>query len=274
MGGMQLVASDLDGTIVSRDGTISERTLTVLKNCEKAGVHVVFVTGRPPRWMAPIVEATGHRGLALCGNGAVVVDLGTSEVVRSSALPAEVVRSVTATLRTRLPGAAFALETLDGYRREPDFLPRHHSAWEVPTGTLDELLETEPVVIKMLVRQAGEHAGTLTADQMLVIAREALPGVVEVVHSDPEGQMLEISAPGVTKATALAWLAERLGVPREEVVAFGDMPNDVPMLTWAGAGYAMSGGHQDALAAAANTAPPLHEDGVAQVLERLLAEQA
>jgi Cof subfamily protein (haloacid dehalogenase superfamily) len=269
---MQLVASDLDGTIVARDGTISERTLTALQQCEKAGVHVVFVTGRPPRWMAPIVEATGHRGLALCGNGAVVVDLATSEVVRSSALPADVVRSVTATLRELLPGASFALETLDGYRREPDFLPRHATAWEVPIGTLDELLTAEPVVIKMLCRQAGEHARSLSADEMLAIARQALAGVVEVVHSDPRGHLLEMSAPGVTKATALAWLAERLGVPREEVVAFGDMPNDVPMLLWAGAGYAMSDGHPEALAAAPNTAPPLHEDGVAQVLERLLGQ--
>jgi hydroxymethylpyrimidine pyrophosphatase-like HAD family hydrolase len=95
---------------------------------------------------------------------------------------------------------------------------------------------------------------------------------VEAVHSDPEGHLLEMSAPGVTKATALAWLAERLGVPRAEVVAFGDMPNDVPMLLWAGAGYAMSGGHDEALAAAPHVAPPLNEDGVAQVLEQLLAE--
>ena len=116
----------------------------------------------------------------------------------------------------------------------------------------------------------GAHYGSLTSDEMLAIARRVLAGAAEVVHSDPANHMLEISAPGVNKASALAWLAAELGVSAAEVVAFGDMPNDVPMLVWAGAGYAMTGGHPEALAAASGQAPPCAQDGVAQVLERLL----
>jgi Cof subfamily protein (haloacid dehalogenase superfamily) len=267
---MRMVACDLDGTIVCGDGTISTRTLAVLAECERIGIHVVFVTGRPPRWMAAIVEMTGHQGLALCGNGAVVLDLATDQVVQSHGLAAETVLEVAERLRRHVPGATFALETLNGYRRETAYLPMHEAALAATTGTLAELVADRPIVIKVLCRQEAPHYGSLDSDGLLAIARRELAGLVEVVHSDPLNFMLEISAPGVTKASALAWLAESLGVPAAEVVAFGDMPNDVPMLAWAGSGYAMADGHPEAIAAASAQAPPCTEDGVAQVLERLL----
>jgi Cof subfamily protein (haloacid dehalogenase superfamily) len=268
---MRMVACDLDGTIVGADGTISARTLAALAECERLGIHVVFVTGRPPRWMDPIVRMTGHQGLALCGNGAVVLDLATNQVVSSSGLTAETVLEVAARLRERISGITFALETLTGYRREVDYFPRHQAALEAVTGDLETLLADRPVVIKLLCRQSQEHYGALDSDGLLAIARTELAGLAEVVHSDPTHFMLEISAPGITKASALAWLADSLGVRADQVVAFGDMPNDVPMLAWAGAGYAMTGGHPEALAAAPFQAPPCAEDGVAQVLEGLLA---
>lgn len=270
---MRMVACDLDGTIVCGDGTISRRTLDALTGCERAGVHVVFVTGRPPRWMAPIVEMTGHRGLALCGNGAVVLDLASNEVVRSSALEPATVVEVATRLRSALPGAVFALETLTGYRRESGYQPIRTAMTETTAGSLAELMVDDPMVIKVLCRQAPAPNGGLGSDEMLAIARGVLAGLVEVVHSDPASRMLEVSAPGVTKASALAWLAQTLDVEAADVVAFGDMPNDVPMLAWAGSGYAMSGGHPEAIAAAAQQAPPCAQDGVAQVLEHLLASR-
>lgn len=270
---MQMVACDLDGTIVRADGRISERTLAALTACERRGIHVVFVTGRPPRWMDPIVEMTGHRGLALCGNGAVVLNLATGAVVSSSGLSPASVLAVTERLRSCIPGASFALETLDGYRREPGYLMSMHVVGlEAQVAPVSGLLADGPTVIKILCKQSAGHYGELDSDEMLVLARRNLGDLAEVVHSDPNGHMLEISAAGVTKATALAWLAGELGVPAGQVVAFGDMPNDVPMLTWAGSGYAMSGGHPDALAAAGGQAPPCEQDGVAQVIETLLAE--
>ena len=266
---MRLVACDLDGTIVCPDGTISARTLAALRACEQVGIHVVFVTGRPPRWMAPVAEATGGAGHAICGNGAVVIDLSSGAVVEAHPLPAPVVLEVAERLRSRLPGAVFAIETTDTYRREPDFLPRHEVARMAPTGSLHSLLADRPVVLKVLCRVEGG-----SADEMLAVARAALDGLAEPVHSNPDGDMLEISALGVSKASALARLAARRGVPAEAVVAFGDMPNDVPMLRWAGRGYAMPGGHPEAVAAAAELAPPCESDGVAQVLEQLLSQRA
>src|SRR6188508_770756 len=181
---MRMVACDLDGTIVCGDGTISARTLAVLAECERIGIHVVFVTGRPPRWMAAIVEMTGHQGLALCGNGAVVLDLASNQVVQSHGVPAETVLEVAARLRRHVPGASFALETLDGYRREAAYLPLHDAALAARTGTLEELVADRPIVIKLLCRQESPHYGSLDSDDLLAIARRELAGLAEVVHSD------------------------------------------------------------------------------------------
>jgi Cof subfamily protein (haloacid dehalogenase superfamily) len=263
---MRLVACDLDGTIVRSDGTMSARTIAALTACEEAGVDVVFVTGRPARWMPPIAAATGHRGVAVCGNGALVYDLGTEQVVDTRALPVPAVLAATRALRAVLPAAVFALETLSGYRREPAFMPHHEAARAALAGTIEGLLADDPVVLKVLCRDE-----TSTADPMLAVARVALAGIAEPVHSDVRGSLVEVAALGVSKASTLAVLAARRGIRPSEVVAFGDMPNDVPMLRWAGRGYAMAGGHPEAIAAADDVAPPCAHDGVAQVLEGLLA---
>jgi hypothetical protein len=202
----------------------------------------------------------------VCGNGAVVYDLGAERIVRTRALTTQAVRGVVAALRTALPAASFALETLDGYRREPAFMPRHDAARLAMAGTLDELLADDPVVVKVLCRD--EEA---TADAMLALARPALVDVAEPVHSDASGSMVEVAALGVSKASTLAQLAVDWGVAAADVVAFGDQPNDVPMLRWAGRGYAMADGHPEALEAADHVAPACADDGVAQVIERLLA---
>jgi len=263
---MRLVASDLDGTIVRPDGSISDRTLAALVACQDRGVDVLFVTGRPPRWMPPIAEATGHRGTAVCGNGAVVYDLGANEIVATRALTAEAVLAVGAALREVLPDAVLALETTSGYRREPAFRPHHEVAQAALAADLPQLLADGPLVLKVLCRVEG-----MRADPILAVARAALVGLAEPVHSCSEASFIEISALGVSKASTLAALAAERHVLPEEVVAFGDMPNDVPMLRWAGCGYAMADGHDEAIAAADALAPPCSQDGVAQVLEDLLA---
>jgi len=263
---MRVVASDLDGTIVRSDGTVSERTLAALRACERGGIDIVFVTGRPPRWMAPVARATGHTGIAVCGNGAVVYDLAAERIVRTRGLTVEAVRATVIALRKALPEAVFALETVAGYRREPQFLPHHEAAAAAMAAPIDELLADDPVVLKVLCRDE-----TSTADPMLAAARSVLDGIAEPCHSNTSGSMLEMSAIGVSKASTLADLVAERGVGPQDVVAFGDMPNDVPMLRWAGRGYAMADGHPEAIAAADATAPPCEQDGVAQVLEVLLA---
>ncbi len=259
---MQLVASDLDGTLVRPDGSISERTLRVLRRCENRSVDVLFVTGRPPRWLAPVAHACGHHGLVVCANGAAVYDLQNERLRSVRALTEQAVLEVADRLHEVMPGAVFAVETTAGHRRQPG---REGG----PTGdrsSLPALLDGTPV-LKLLCRVPEG-----SADELLALARVELAGLAEPVHSNPRDNLIEIAAPGVSKASTLAVVAAERGVPPAEVVAFGDMPNDVPMLRWAGVGYAMADGHPEAIAAADRTAPPCAQDGVAQVLERLLAE--
>jgi HAD superfamily hydrolase (TIGR01484 family) len=97
----------------------------------------------------------------------------------------------------------------------------------------------------------------------------AATGDRAVITWSSTSSLLEISAAGVTKATTLAVLAEQLGIDPEEVVAFGDMPNDIDMLTWAGTSYAMTDAHPTVRAAADRIAPSNDEDGVASVLSEI-----
>jgi Cof subfamily protein (haloacid dehalogenase superfamily) len=262
------VASDLDGTLVRPDGTVSARTVAALDACERAGVTVAFVTGRPVRWLAPIVAATGHHGVAICANGAVVYDLEHERVLATRAMERDAARMIVAALRGALPGGAFSVEALGGFRREPGFRTRYDDDAFAP-APVDELLAGGDAILKILYRLEGA-----TADDMLAAARPALAGLGEPVHSNSADCLLEIAAPGVSKAATLADLVAAAGFAPRDVVAFGDMPNDVPMLRWAGVGYAMADGHAEAIAAADEVAPPCVEDGVARVLEGLLAAVA
>ncbi len=263
---MRLVACDLDGTVVRADGTISARTLAAFEACTAAGVEVLFVTGRPPRWMPPIAEATGHSGIAVCGNGAVLYDLASEQVLHAYGLAPAMVQAAADRLRASMRDAVFAMETLQGYRREPGFVPHHDAAAAALCGQLPDLLADAPVVVKLLCR-----VESLRADAILARARRLLVGIAEPVHSDPRGSLLEVSAIGVSKASTLATLVAERGLTAEDVVAFGDMPNDVAMLRWAGRGVAVADGHREAIGAADEVAPACADDGVARVLERLLA---
>ena len=257
----RLVATDLDGTIVAIDGEITDRTVAALRAVEARGVPVVFVTGRPPRWMGAVAERTGHTGVAVCANGALLYDLHTEQVVADFPLSVEVGLEVAERLRAALPDIAFAVETLDGFAHEESYRPR----WDVGSARgVDHIgrIYAEPAV-KLLARHES-----MASDDLLAAAREVLGDLVELTHSSTGG-LLEISAAGVSKATTLARVCEQHGVDAADVVAFGDMPNDLPMLAWAGQPYAVAGAHPEVLAAVERVVDRPEDRGVAKELERL-----
>jgi Cof subfamily protein (haloacid dehalogenase superfamily) len=258
----RFVATDLDGTIVPWDGVISDRTVRALQAVEALGVPVVFVTGRPPRWMTEIAQRTGHTGLAICANGALVYDLHSEKVVDHFPLSVEVGLDVARRLREALPDIRFAVETLDGFAHEPSYQPRWDVGQASSVAGIDDIYGGTAVV-KLLARHEE-----LDADALLAAARDVVGDVAELTHSSQTG-LLEISATGVSKATTLARLCDQQGIDAADVVAFGDMPNDLPMLAWAGTSYAVEGAHPDVLAAVSRRAPAAEDDGVAQVLEDL-----
>lgn len=265
---MRLIASDMDGTILGHDGKISARTIAAFRAAAEAGVEIVFVTGRPPRWLDPLREQIGHTGTVICSNGAVVYDLVREKVISSHLLSRQVVLQARTIIKELVPASSFAAETLEGFQLEPGFLqpgsPELLS--RSAAAPLAETLGGDSCVVKFL---AVTHEGT--ADDFLAKVRPAVERLVAVTHSAPTAALLEMGPHGINKAVTLAEYAASRGIAAQDVVAFGDMPNDIEMLRWAGAGYAMASGHLDALAAANLQAPHFDDDGVAQVLERRLA---
>lgn len=259
----RLVATDLDGTLVRSDGTVSARTAAALQLARAAGAEVVFVTGRPVRWMWDVVRDTGLAGPAVCSNGALTYDLGRREVVARWLLEPGTAVEVGAALRTAVPGTAYAVEQESGFAREREYRPRYDWGMEHRVAELGDLCDAP--LLKLLARHEELGSRELSA-----AAAPVLDGRVSVTWSGAAGHgLLEIAAPGVNKAAALSRLAAGYGIAAADVVAFGDMPNDLELMGWAGSAYAMANAYPEVIAAAGQVAPSNDEDGVAQVLEEL-----
>jgi Cof subfamily protein (haloacid dehalogenase superfamily) len=267
-----MVATDLDGTLIRSDGTISERSRAALKAAADAGLLVVFVTGRPPRWLDDVADRTGHIGVAVGANGAVLYDLAREQILLAHWLEPPILEALTSDIRAAFPDVAFGAEYGDGFGAEPAYV--HDWAINPPAarggrviarpfvGELPEVISRP--AIKLLVKDRGADV-----DEFLASANALLGGRASITHSSSFG-LLELAAPGVDKGTGLAELAARSGIAPAEVVAIGDMPNDVPMLQWAGRSYAVANGHPAAQAAADEVVASNDDDAVAALLESLL----
>jgi Cof subfamily protein (haloacid dehalogenase superfamily) len=258
---LRLVATDLDGTLLLADGTVSGRTREALEELERRGVAVVFVTGRPIRWMDDLWEHVGAHGLAICSNGGIVYDVRERAIRIARTIPVEVALEVGAVLRKAIPGTTFAVEKTDGYAKEPEFMPRLPPPPDLTVAPFEEIVDERTV--KLLARH--EELGP----EAFWEAVESQVGTLVETTWSSTGALVEISGAGVTKASTLAMLCAQLGIAAEEVVAFGDMPNDLAMLRWAGTAYAMANAHPTVLAMAGLVAPANLEDGVASTVERL-----
>jgi len=257
----RLVATDLDGTLLRSDGTVSPYTADVLREVQDRGVAVVFVTARPRRWMDDLWPYVGSRGLAVVSNGALLLDVATGEPLEVRGLDPAPGLALVETIRGQVPGSVFAVELLAGIALEEAYREPGHAPPGSPVGPIAEVW-TEPA-LKLLVRHEGPDPAAF---------REA---VLAAVGDRGEATwtmdgLMEISAPGVTKGAGLTRLCRRLGVDGPDVVAFGDMPNDLPMLAWAGTSYAVANAHPTVLGSADHTAPSNDDDGVATVLARLV----
>lgn len=264
---VQLVASDIDGTLLRSDGTISDRTRRAVAAVEESGRTFVMVTGRPPRWLAPVRDQLNHRGLAICANGAVVLDLHTEEVVAVDAFAPEIGLTVLAAIRELSDDLRVGVEWPDGFAHQAGY-PRgiRQSEWasNVVTDIADDEAFFANPVVKLLVRGESEHV----VEDLAARAVEVTDGMATVTWSSTG--LLEISAVGVTKASALERLARDNGATPEDVVGFGDMPNDLAMLRWVGRGVAVANAHPLILEAADETTASNDDDGVALVLEDLV----
>jgi Cof subfamily protein (haloacid dehalogenase superfamily) len=264
-----LVATDLDGTLLRHDGTLSERTRAAIRAAEEAGVDVIFVTARPPRWLHMLADAVGPHGVVLAGNGAFVVDMRSRSVVSHTGFSRGDLLPLVRDLREAFPDAGFGVERHSGLSVERAYVAIHDEGSDV-AEVLERLedLDDEAPTGKLLVVRRGEPG------EQFLRAVDDVVGERGHVQFSGATFLAEVSPPGVSKASALiTWCAAR-SVDPADVWAFGDMPNDLPMLTWAGASFAVANAHARVHAATTHSCPSNDDDGVAHVLEAVVARAA
>ncbi len=261
--GRRLVATDLDGTLLRGDGSISPRTARALRAAHEADIDVVFVTARPPRWIDAVAHAVAGHGVVICLNGALVYEPGTGTVLQADLMPDPLVATLATDLRRAFRGVALAAERPTGFAAESGFTSSH----PVPDGS-----PVAPRIEDVLDGRTGKLLARCAAvqDEAFVAAVAETLGDRAVVADSGAAGLAEISAPGVTKGMALARWAAARGVAAQDVWAFGDMPNDLPMLAWAGRAVAVANAHESVLAAVDEICPSNEDDGVAHVLEGLV----
>lgn len=268
MGTPALIASDVDGTLLDDAENVTARTRAAVTAAVDAGAQFVLATGRPPRWVAPVVDALGFAPMAVCANGAVIYDPSIDRIVSARTLSTEQLGELAEIATRVIPGAGLAVERVGRSAHDaatPQFVssPGYEHAWLNPDNTevsVEDLLSAP--AIKLLIRKAGARSADMAAELVKHIGRQG-----DITYSTNNG-LIEVVPLGISKATGVEELARPLDITADEVVAFGDMPNDVPMLAWAGIGVAMGNAHPEAVAAADEVTATNDDDGVARVLER------
>ncbi len=263
----RLVATDVDGTLLDPGDRVSVRAAAVIGRLVVAGVGFVLVTGRPPRWIPPVVAELDVARLAVCANGGVLYDAVDDRVVWSRTIDAATLGDLAAAVAEALPGCGLAVERVasGAHDEAAPFVaePGYRHAW--PDADNDVAQRSELLsrpAVKLLVRSPE-----LSSEAMVAALAPVVGAAADLTFSHSRG-LVEISPPGVTKATGLAEVAQRLGVAADDVVAFGDMPNDLEMLRWAGHGVAMGNAHPTLLEVADEVTASNGDDGLALVLER------
>lgn len=262
------IATDLDGTLLRSDGSVSPRTRAAVDAAEDAGLLFVIATGRPPRWIPPVIEQLGERGLVVCANGGSVYDPARHELVVRNDLDADAALAIIDLVEAAYPDAVLGLE--QGFEFSADSSIERMTA-PVLQSWKSQGLRVGPIrsfategVTKLIVRlDESTPPGTAAALQELV------GDLAFVTHSTNES-FLELSRPDVTKASTVEQLLLDSGIAPHEVVAFGDMPNDLPLVTWAGLGVAVANADPRLRDAADEVTAANDDDGVAVVIERIL----
>lgn len=266
---VRLVATDLDGTLLRDDLSVSPRTRRALDAVRAAGVVVVPVTARQPIGLREIADQAGFTEWAVCSNGSFAIHLGTGEVLFEQTVDVEIQRRLVEALEPIVEGLLYVsvrdrgegfvpqegytdLATFADHKRDVSTMGRHPLADVVGMPSL-----------KLIVRHPERPAGEL----LDLVRGIGLAGIAATHSGAP---FVEVMAEGVNKAWGVARLCDHLGITADEVLAFGDAPNDVELLAWAGHGVAVANACPEALAAAVEVTASNEEDGVAEVLERLV----
>lgn len=267
----RLIVSDIDGTLLDRNHRVPKRNREAVSRAVAAGAEFALATGRPFRWIMPVLEQLPVRPVCVTSNGAVIYDSAEDRVLSAHELsPEALAETVNVASRVLQPlgGAGFGAERAGGSLLDPVeelfVVESHYSENALFEGfglvSVGELV-AKPAV-KLLIRNTDYSAPELYE----LVAPHIDPELAHVTYSMSEG-VLEVAAPNVTKRRGIQWLAEHHDIAREDIIAFGDMPNDIEMLEWAGFGVAMENADPALVDVSDATTLPHHQSGVAKVLE-------
>ncbi|MEU0392427.1 HAD family hydrolase [Streptomyces sp. NPDC006208] len=261
----RLVATDLDGTLLRDDETISRRTRDALAAATAAGAAHIVVTGRGVPWTRHILDDLGYDGIAVCGQGAQVYHAGERRLLTSLTLDRQLAGLALAKIEAEIGPLAVAASR-DGLHGDVLIGP----GYRVQEGPLPYLPYKDPSELwaAPLTKLYIQHAD-LDDDALAQTARRIVGSLVDIVVAGPG--IVEVLPLGLSKATGLSLAARRLGLRAADTIAFGDMPNDIPMFGWAAHGVAMANAHDELKAVAHEITASNEHDGIALVLEHLLA---
>lgn len=255
-----LIGLDVDGTLVDHDGAMSAPMREALQRAAR-GSTVVIATGRSLGATVPIVRAAGiEHGYAVCSNGAVTLEMDPSAPEGYRVIDTRTFQpgQALATLREVAPDAHYAVEMASGaFRATPGFQDASFGV-EAIESDLDQLMDLEAVRVVV-------HVPDLSPQEFSRVIAES--GVHGVEYAIGWTAWLDMAAPGVSKASALEVVRERLGIPRERTLTVGDGFNDVEMLDWAQVGVAMGQAPQGVKDVADTVTLSVYEDGTVLVLE-------
>jgi len=270
----KLVATDLDGTLLDSAGEVTPRTRAALEACWDAGIPVVGVTGRGPRLLDSVRVALDGRGIAVLAQGGFVVDLERDEVLRTVGLPRDrataVIERIERVAGELIVAVEAAAEQAEAYG---PLRVQHGFDWPYPEPA--HLLPRNEVLPPGAVLKVFLRSSALGQDELLARAKAVVdPVEAEVTHAGLG--FIEVLPPGITKATGLAVALERYGVGFGDVLAFGDMPNDLPMIAAVaeagGRAIAVANAHPAVRAATTGLTSGHDVDGVARYLEAVLRD--
>lgn len=266
----RLLAFDYDGTAAEDGALPSPRVRAAAEAALSHGLHLVLATGRSYPSASRYAAALGLRDPVICMQGAMVKELADGRAtLLCEPLPCEPLRDLLAWAEDR--GLDLTIYGEDHFyhvdmRHPQAFYDRWFGLPMYQVGSLveacDRLAARGQQPLKALI--IGEPDEN---DRLIEELRAVSAGRLAVVRS--HALFVEVMSPNASKGQALAFLAQRFGVPREETLAVGDSGNDISMLRWAGVGVAMGNATDDVKAVADWIAPPVMEDGLAVVIERL-----
>ncbi|MFI9150785.1 HAD family hydrolase [Streptomyces sp. NPDC053367] len=259
----RLIATDLDGTLLRSDGSVSPRTRDALAAATAAGAAHIVVTGRSAPWTRHILEDLDYQGLAVCAQGAQVYHAGENRLLTSVTLDRQLAGVALAKIEAEV-GPLHLAASRDGLDGDVLVGPGYALSGELPGTPFTDAADLWSAPLNKIYIQHPEFSD----DELAEVSRQAAGGFVNVAMAG--AGIVELLPLGLSKATGLSLAARRLKVKAAETIAFGDMPNDIPMFAWAGRGVAMANAHEQLKAVADEVTASNEEDGIAVVLERLL----